>query len=176
MSIIPQEPILFSGDIRRNLDPFNEKTDEELWKVIEKVQLKSKIKSLPKQLDSPIVECGGDFSVGQKQLICLGRAILRQNRILILDEATANVDHKTDALLQATIRNEFANCTVLTVAHRLNTIMDYDRIIVMDSGKLAQFDTPFNLIHAKEGIFYELFDSLSQDNKQELREIIRKHN
>src|SRR5699024_3380641 len=137
------------------LDPFNEKTDEELWDAIDKVQLRSKIQSLPARLDSPVSECGSDFSVGQKQLICLARAILRKNRILVLDEATANVDPRTDSFIQHTIRTEFAHCTVLTIAHRLNTIIDYDRVMVLDAGSLAQFDSPYQLIKLKEGIFYE---------------------
>ena len=174
LSIIPQEPILFSGNIRRNLDPCNEKSDKELWDAIEKVQLKSKIQSLPAKLDSPVSECGTDFSVGQKQLVCLARAILRKNRILILDEATANVDPRTDQLIQQTIRTEFAHCTVLTIAHRLNTIIDYDKVMVLDAGTLAQFDTPYNLIKCEEGIFYELFDNLNQDVKNELRIIAQK--
>lgn len=174
LSIIPQEPILFSGNIRRNLDPFNEKTDEQLWDAIEKVQLKAKIQSLPAKLDSPVSECGSDFSVGQKQLICLARAILRKNRILILDEATANVDPRTDGYIQAALRTEFAACTVLTIAHRLNTIIDYDRVMVLDAGALAQFDTPFNLIEQKQGIFYELFDNLNQETKSELKRAAQK--
>jgi len=174
LSIIPQEPILFSGNIRRNLDPFSEKTDEELWDAIDKVQLKAKIQSLPTRLDSPVSECGSDFSVGQKQLICLARAILRKNRILILDEATANVDPRTDALIQATIRTEFAHCTVLTIAHRLNTIIDYDRVMVLDAGTLAQFDAPYRLIKYKSGIFYELYNDLNPDSKVELKKIAKR--
>lgn len=103
LSIIPQEPVLFSGNIRRNLDPFNEKTDEELWDAIDKVQLKAKILSFPSKLDSPVSESGSDFSVGQKQLICLARAILRKNRIIICDEATANVDPRFVASFQGVL-------------------------------------------------------------------------
>ncbi|KPM02613.1 ABC transporter-like protein 1 [Sarcoptes scabiei] len=171
LSIIPQEPIFFSGTIRKNLDPFNEKSDPELWNAIEKVQLKSKILSL----DASVSESGTDFSVGQKQLICLARAIIRKNRILVLDEATANVDPRTDSFIQETIRKEFEDCTVLTIAHRLNTIIDYDKVLVLDHGRLMQFDTPYRLINQESGIFYELFDNLGSDIKSELIEIARLH-
>ena len=175
LSIIPQEPILFSGTIRRNLDPFNEKSDPELWSALEKVQLKAKIASLPSKLDSLVSSDSGsgDFSVGQKQLICLARAILRKNRILILDEATANVDPRTDAFIQQSIRTEFGHCTVLTIAHRLNTIIDYDRVMVLDAGQLAQFDTPYNLIKQKYGIFYELYSNLNSDTRVELKKLAK---
>ncbi|KAH9517193.1 Multidrug resistance-associated protein 4, variant 2 [Dermatophagoides farinae] len=169
LSIIPQEPVLFSGNIRRNLDPFNEKSDEEIWNAIEKVELKSKISSL----DSLVSECGNDFSVGQKQLICMARAILRKNRILILDEATANVDPRTDSFIQETIRTEFNDCTVLTIAHRLNTIIDYDRVIVLDKGRLMQFNTPYQLIQQGNGIFYELFQNLTTEIKNELKQMAK---
>ncbi|XP_017487197.1 PREDICTED: multidrug resistance-associated protein 4-like [Rhagoletis zephyria] len=168
LAIIPQEPILFSGTIRRNLDPFNEKSDEELWDAIDKVQLKTKIQSFPSKLDSSVSECGSDFSVGQKQLICLARAILRRSPILILDECTAAVDPRTDSLIQQTIRNEFANNTVLTIAHRLNTIIDNERVMVLDQGRLVQFDSPYELIKQKSGIFSELFDNHTQEVKNEL--------
>ncbi|KAF7494109.1 Multidrug resistance-associated protein 4 [Sarcoptes scabiei] len=161
LSIIPQEPIFFSGTIRKNLDPFNEKSDPELWNAIEKVQLKSKILSL----DASVSESGTDFSVGQKQLICLARAIIRKNRILVLDEATANVDPRTDSFIQETIRKDAS----------LNTIIDYDKVLVLDHGRLMQFDTPYRLINQESGIFYELFDNLGSDIKSELIEIARLH-
>ncbi|XP_043465526.1 ATP-binding cassette sub-family C member 4-like [Leptopilina heterotoma] len=155
ISIIPQDPVLFSGTIKRNLDPFNEFSDSLLWEALDEVELKEAIAAV-NGLDSRVSDRGGNFSVGQQQLICLARAILRNNRILMLDEATANVDPQTDALIQRTIRTKFASCTVLTVAHRLNTIMDSDKVLVMDRGRMAEFDHPHILLQNQYGQFTSL--------------------
>ncbi|XP_017097976.2 probable multidrug resistance-associated protein lethal(2)03659 [Drosophila bipectinata] len=146
LSIIPQEPVLFSGTMRYNLDPFEQYPDEKLWQALEGVHLKEEISELPTGLQSSISEGGTNFSVGQRQLVCLARAILRENRILVMDEATANVDPQTDALIQATIRNKFKECTVLTIAHRLHTIMDSDKVLVMDAGQVVEFGSPYELL------------------------------
>ncbi|XP_043656548.1 probable multidrug resistance-associated protein lethal(2)03659 [Drosophila teissieri] len=146
ISIIPQEPVLFSGTMRYNLDPFDEYSDEKLWRSLEEVKLKEVVADLPSGLQSKITEGGTNFSVGQRQLVCLARAILRENRILVMDEATANVDPQTDGLIQTTIRNKFKECTVLTIAHRLHTIMDSDKVLVMDAGRAVEFGTPYELL------------------------------
>ncbi|XP_007472006.1 PREDICTED: multidrug resistance-associated protein 4-like isoform X1 [Lipotes vexillifer] len=162
MSIIPQEPVLFTGTMRKNLDPFNEHTDEELWNALEEVQLKEAIEDLPGKMDTELAESGSNFSVGQRQLVCLARAILRKNRILIIDEATANVDPRTDELIQKKIREKFAQCTVLTIAHRLNTIIDSDRIMVLDSGRLKEYDEPYVLLQNRDSLFYKMVQQLGK--------------
>uniref|UniRef100_A0A672ZR01 Cystic fibrosis transmembrane conductance regulator n=1 Tax=Sphaeramia orbicularis TaxID=375764 RepID=A0A672ZR01_9TELE len=164
MSIIPQDPVLFTGSMRKNLDPFNQHTDEELWNALQEVQLKSVVEELPGKLETVLAESGSNFSVGQRQLVCLARAILRKNRILIIDEATANVDPRTDELIQRTIREKFSECTVLTIAHRLNTIIDSDRILVLDAGRIHAYDEPYTLLQDEDGIFYKM---VQQTGKQE---------
>uniref|UniRef100_A0A8D2LCP5 ATP binding cassette subfamily C member 3 n=1 Tax=Varanus komodoensis TaxID=61221 RepID=A0A8D2LCP5_VARKO len=153
LTIIPQDPVLFSGTLRMNLDPFNKYSDEEIWNALELSHLKRFVSSQPTMLDYECAEGGENLSVGQRQLVCLARALLRKTRILILDEATAAIDLETDDLIQMTIRTQFEDCTVLTIAHRLNTIMDYTRVLVLDKGTIAEFDTPSRLI-ASRGIFY----------------------
>ncbi|XP_010629028.1 multidrug resistance-associated protein 4 isoform X1 [Fukomys damarensis] len=170
MSIIPQEPVLFTGTMRKNLDPFNEHTDEELWNALEEVQLKEAIEDLPGKMDTELAESGSNFSVGQRQLVCLARAILKKNRILIIDEATANVDPRTDELIQKKIREKFAHCTVLTIAHRLNTIIDSDKIMVLDSGRLKEYDEPYILLQNKESLFYKMVQQLGKGEAAALTE------
>ncbi|XP_072339969.1 ATP-binding cassette sub-family C member 3 isoform X3 [Scyliorhinus torazame] len=155
LTIIPQDPVLFSGTLRMNLDPFNQYSEEEIWNALELSHLKRFVHSLPAGLEHECSEGGENLSVGQRQLVCLARALLRKTRILILDEATAAVDLETDDLIQSTIRTQFDDCTVLTIAHRLNTIMDYTRVLVLEKGRIAEFDTPSNLI-AQKGIFYSM--------------------
>uniref|UniRef100_G5E701 Multidrug resistance-associated protein 4 n=1 Tax=Loxodonta africana TaxID=9785 RepID=G5E701_LOXAF len=170
MSIIPQDPVLFTGTMRRNLDPFNEYTDEELWNALKEVQLKEAIEDLPDKMNTELAESGSNFSVGQRQLVCLARAILRKNRILIIDEATANVDPRTDELIQKKIREKFAQCTVLTIAHRLNTIIDSDRIMVLDSGRLKEYDEPYVLLQNRESLFYKMVQQLGKAEAAALTE------
>ncbi|XP_036071587.1 multidrug resistance-associated protein 4 isoform X2 [Oryzias melastigma] len=159
-----QDPVLFTGTMRKNLDPFHQHSDEALWNALEEVQLKAAVEELPQKLETQLAESGSNFSVGQRQLVCLARAILRKNRILIIDEATANVDPRTDELIQKTIREKFRECTVLTIAHRLNTIIDSDRILVLDAGRIQAFDQPFVLLQDPDGIFYKM---VQQTGKQE---------
>ena len=152
LCIIPQDPVLFSASIRFNLDPFNEFSDEEIWSVVDQVELKHVVENMPRQLEDDVYEGGANFSVGERQLICIARALLKKPKILIMDEATASLDNETDAFLQSMIRKQFSTCTTLTIAHRLNTIMDADRVCVMDAGVVAEYDTPCNLLH-RESMF-----------------------
>ncbi|ETV79145.1 hypothetical protein H257_07232 [Aphanomyces astaci] len=156
LAIIPQNPVLFKGTLRNYLDPFDEYDDDQLWLALKKVQLADRISSVAYKLLGPVEENGENFSVGERQMLCMARALLRQAKIVILDEATASIDHDTDQLLQQVVRSEFASSTVLTIAHRLDTVLDCDRILVFDQGQLVQNDTPATLVNAGTGIFFEL--------------------
>ncbi|XP_065919840.1 ATP-binding cassette sub-family C member 4-like [Dysidea avara] len=171
MSIIPQDPVLFSGTVRYNLDPFNELKDHQLWDALEEVQLKEVISNLENGLESQVSEGGSNFSVGQRQLMCLARALLRRNKILVIDEATANVDLITDGIIQEMIRKKFNHCTILTIAHRLETIMDSDRVLVLSSGKVIEFDTPFNLLQKQQSVFHSMVKRTGPVESERLREI-----
>ncbi|XP_062546109.1 multidrug resistance-associated protein 1 isoform X12 [Armigeres subalbatus] len=156
LTIIPQDPVLFSGTLRINLDPFNIHKDDDVWKALEHAHLKSFVKGLTAGINHEVSEGGENLSVGQRQLICLARALLRKTKVLILDEATAAVDLETDDLIQRTIRTEFKDCTVLTIAHRLNTIMDSDKVIVLDRGQISEFAAPSELLQNKSSAFYSM--------------------
>jgi ATP-binding cassette subfamily C (CFTR/MRP) protein 4 len=170
ISSIPQEPYLFSGTVRRNLDPFGVLNDQDMLDAIAKVQLDRR---LEKGLDESIDEGSTNFSVGERQLLCLARAIVRKDRLLVLDEATANVDHQTDALIQATIRNEFKESTVFVVAHRLNTIIDSDLLIVMDRGRVVEADSPHQLLNDPNTTFSKMVNEVGGTMASELRETAR---
>uniref|UniRef100_A0A8C0TW70 ATP binding cassette subfamily C member 6 n=1 Tax=Canis lupus familiaris TaxID=9615 RepID=A0A8C0TW70_CANLF len=165
LNIIPQDPVLFSGTLQMNLDPLDKYSDSELWEVLELCHLKEFVQSLPEKLLHEISEGGENLSVGQRQLVCLARALLRKTKILILDEATASIDFKTDNLVQTTIRKEFSDCTILTIAHRLHSIIDSDRVLVLDSGRITEFETPQNLI-CRKGLFFEMLTEagITQDS------------
>ncbi|XP_064091164.1 LOW QUALITY PROTEIN: multidrug resistance-associated protein 1-like [Macrobrachium nipponense] len=156
LTVIPQEPVLFGGNLRVNLDPSNIYREEELWRALDLSHLGSFVRTMPNRLDTVVDENGSNLSIGQKQLVCLARALLRKSKILVLDEATAAVDLETDNLIQATIRSQFKDCTVLTVAHRLNTIMDCDRVMVLDQGQIAEFDSPSALLKSVDSLFYKM--------------------
>ncbi|CAK4851271.1 unnamed protein product [Aphanomyces euteiches] len=156
IAIIPQTPVLFKGTLRNYLDPFGEYTEDDLSSCLQKVRLVDRISNVDGKLDSPVEENGENFSVGERQMLCMARALLRQARIVVMDEATAAIDHETDQNLQRVIRTEFASSTVLTIAHRLDTVLDCDRILVFDQGRLAQCDAPKALIGQGGGIFFEL--------------------
>jgi ABC-type multidrug transport system fused ATPase/permease subunit len=173
VAVIPQDPVLFSGTVRTNLDPFNEYDDSQLYKVLHNVGLYRKPAESVRSssmvglarvefIDDVVSEGGINFSVGQRQLIVIARALLRGARIVVMDEATAAVDAETDAAIQRVIRTEFAGATCLTVAHRLNTIMDSDYILVMDDGRAVEFDTP-DILLQKGGMFRDLVMAASHD-------------
>lgn len=206
LTIIPQDPVLFSGSLRMNIDPFNTYSDDAVWMALEDSHLKLFVKGLSDGLMYKIAEGGENLSVGQRQLVCLARALLRKTKVLILDEATAAIDLETDELIQVrkgnipsrinennsikfhsislyrfycrsqkTIRTKFTDCTILTIAHRLNTIMDSDRIIVLDQGKIAEFDSPANLLADKNTIFYGMAKNaglVNNPNEMSIDEVI----
>ncbi|KAH9747858.1 ABC transporter C family member 2 [Citrus sinensis] len=178
LSIIPQSPVLFSGTVRFNLDPFNEHTDADLWEALERAHLKDVIRKNSFGLAAEVSEGGENFSVGQRQLLSLARALLRRSKILVLDEATAAVDVRTDALIQRTIREEFKSCSMLIIAHRLNTIIDCDRILVLDAGQVQTFlqvlehDTPEALLLREDSAFSRMVQSTGPANAQYLRSLV----
>lgn len=169
ISIIPQEPVLFSATLRYNLDPFDKYTDAEIWTALEQVELKNTVTSL----SSSVASGGSNFSAGQRQLLCLARAALARNRLLVLDEATANVDPNTDALIQKSIRKHFADCTVVTVAHRLHTVADSDRVVVMEAGQIVECGHPYELLKNDNGHFSKMVKQLGPASEQSLRELAR---
>ncbi|KAI8366373.1 multi drug resistance-associated protein MRP [Choanephora cucurbitarum] len=156
LTIIPQDPVLFAGAVRENLDPFGSHEDNELWQALKLSHLGEHISKMDGKLNAVVLEGGENFSVGQRQLICLARALLRRTTILVLDEATAAIDVETDAIIQETIRDQFAHCTILTIAHRINTVLDSDRILVLDKGSIAEFDAPSALLENQKSIFYSM--------------------
>ncbi|KAI9085761.1 hypothetical protein K1719_032175 [Acacia pycnantha] len=161
LSIIPQDPTLFEGTIRGNLDPLEEHSDQEIWEALDKSQLGEIIRRKDEKLDTQVLENGDNWSVGQRQLVALGRALLKQSRILVLDEATASVDTATDNLIQKIIRTEFRDCTVCTIAHRIPTVIDSDLVLVLSDGRVAEFDTPTRLLEDKSSMFLKLVTEYS---------------
>ena len=155
LGIIPQDPVVFLGTVRSNLDPFNSHSDLEIWDALKRAHIKEKIQELG-GLESKISAGGENLSVGQRQLLCLARSMLTKPKILVMDEATANVDFESDSIIQACIREDFKDSTVLTIAHRLVTVLDYDRIMVLDKGKIVEFDTPAKLQQLPDGYFRKL--------------------
>uniref|UniRef100_A0A4W3JDR1 ATP-binding cassette sub-family C member 5 n=1 Tax=Callorhinchus milii TaxID=7868 RepID=A0A4W3JDR1_CALMI len=165
LSIIPQDPVLFVGTVRHNLDPFKNYQEEQIWEALERTHMKNMISNLPKQLEAEIIENGENFSVGERQLLCMARALLRKSKV-ILDEATASIDAETDLLVQSTIREAFHDCTMLTIAHRINTVLESDRILVMDDGKAVEFDKPGVLIRTPNSAFASLLAATNKINSE----------
>ncbi|GAY40216.1 hypothetical protein CUMW_050300 [Citrus unshiu] len=161
LGIIPQDPNLFEGTIRCNLDPLEEHSDREIWEALDKSQLGDIVRGKDQKLETPVLENGDNWSVGQRQLVSLGRALLKQARILVLDEATASVDTATDNLIQKIIRTEFKDCTVCTIAHRIPTVIDSDLVLVLSDGRVAEFDTPGRLLEDKSSMFLKLVTEYS---------------
>ncbi|XP_074307059.1 ABC transporter C family member 4-like [Silene latifolia] len=156
--IIPQEPVLFQGTVRSNIDPTGLYSEEQIWKSLERCQLKDVVSSKPGKLDSPVLDNGENWSVGQRQLLCLGRVMLKKSRLLFMDEATASVDSQTDGVIQKIIREDFSACTIISIAHRIPTVMDCDRVLVVDAGKAKEYDSPVRLLERPS-----LFGALVQE-------------
>eukprot|EP00760_Papus_ankaliazontas_P023578 PhM_4_TR2069/c0_g1_i1/m.68645/K05665/ABCC1; ATP-binding cassette, subfamily C (CFTR/MRP), member 1 len=163
IAIIPQDPVLFSGTVRTNLDPYGEVPDREMYDALERVQLRTYFETHPDGLDHAVTENGENFSLGQRQLLCLARAILRKAKLLLMDEVTASVDIATDRLIQETVRTQFNDCTVLTIAHRLDTILTYDAVMVMDQGRVAEMGSPRELLQNPTGRFTEMLGLKMRD-------------
>ncbi|XP_063913812.1 probable multidrug resistance-associated protein lethal(2)03659 isoform X2 [Zophobas morio] len=164
ISIIPQEPVLFSCSVRKNLDPYDEYQDSHLWNALEDVKIREMIASLPAGLSTKLTEGGQNLSVGERQLLCLARAIVKMNKIIILDEATANVDLETEDLIKNAISKKFKMCTVMTIAHRIHTVMDCDKVLVMGDGRVLEYDSPSKLLQDTKGAFYGLVHLKNNDD------------
>jgi len=174
IAIIPQEPVMFSGSLKINLDPFGERPDQQLIHALESCLLNDLITSHPDGLNRYVAHKGANFSLGQQQLICLARAMLNPSKLLLLDEATAALDSDTDAAVQRVLRTNFADRTTVTIAHRLDTIIDSDKILVMDAGRVAEFDSPYNLLNNATSIFAELCRKTG-DQYETLRAAAERH-
>lgn len=204
MAVIPQEPVMFIGTVRYNLDPFEAYADADIWSALEHVEMKVlnlmvvfdsmlkekvAIEGLPEQLAAPVSENGKNFSAGQRQLLCLARALLKNSQIVLLDEATASVDIDTDLILQRMIRyvsfslrgahcsyfsTQLNNCTVLTIAHRINTIIDYDKILVLDGGRMLEFDSPYNLVQREDSVFMTMIKATEDTSAALIESVLQK--
>lgn len=171
LAIIPQEPVLFNGTLRYNLDPYDRHTDAAIWTALTQARLSQYVHEQALGLTMEVAAEGTNFSTGQRQLICMARALLTGAKILILDEATASVDVGTDALIQETVREAFASCTVLAIAHRLNTIIDSDKILVLDQGVAAEFKSPSELLDDDNSIFASMVNETGKENAKILRRV-----
>jgi ATP-binding cassette subfamily C (CFTR/MRP) protein 4 len=182
ISIIPQIPMCFTGTIKKNLDPIGTFSEEELWRVLEDINLKSYVESLKNGLNTDMTDVSYVFSVGQKQLICLARAILMKKKILVLDEATANIDMQTDNFIQKKINEKFQQSTIFTIAHRLTTVAHYDKILVLDKGRRMEYDHPYKLlvneigddsITKKDGYFASMVLNTGEKTSSQILEVAK---
>jgi len=169
LGMVPQDSWLFSGTLRSNLDVFNQYTDAEIWATLELVNLAPSIKSYEEGLSKEVEEKGTNFSVGTVQLICLARVLLKKPKIIFMDEATASVDLETDSLVQDTIRKAFSECTIITIAHRILTIIDFDKVLVLNFGKVVEYGAPNDLLSDSFEFFSNLVDSTGKESAKELR-------
>ncbi|XP_023134834.2 ATP-binding cassette sub-family C member 5 [Amphiprion ocellaris] len=165
LAIIPQEPVLFIGTVRSNLDPWDQYSDCQIWEALEKTHIKEMVSQLPHSLHSEVTENGENFSVGERQLLCVARALLRNSKILILDEATAAIDTETDRLIQETIRCAFGSCITLIIAHRLNTVMSCSRVMVLDNGQILEFDSPAALLADENSRFRAMIETSENQSR-----------
>nr|XP_028955922.1 ABC transporter C family member 3-like [Malus domestica] len=156
LSIIPQDPTMFEGTVRSNLDPLEEYTDEQIWEALDKCQLGDEVRKKEGKLDSTVSENGENWSMGQRQLVCLGRVLLKKSKVLVLDEATASVDTATDNLIQQTLREHFTDCTVITIAHRITSVLDSDMVLLLSHGLIEEYDSPARLLENKSSSFAQL--------------------
>ncbi|WCJ33050.1 ABC transporter C family member 3 [Euphorbia peplus] len=156
LSIIPQDPTMFEGTVRSNLDPLEEYSDEKIWEALDKCELGDEVRKKEKKLDSRVCENGENWSMGQRQLVCLGRVLLKKSKVLVLDEATASVDTATDNLIQETIRRQFSESTVITIAHRITSVLDSDMVLLLSNGVIEEYDTPRKLLENKSSSFAQL--------------------
>ncbi|KAM7000367.1 ATP-binding cassette sub-family C member 5 [Tautogolabrus adspersus] len=165
LAIIPQEPVLFIGTVRSNLDPWDHYSDSQIWDALEETHIKEMVSQLPHSLQSEVTENGENFSVGERQLLCVARALLRNSKILILDEATAAIDTETDRLIQETICSAFGRCTTLIIAHRLNTVMNCSRVMVLDNGQILEFDSPAALLADEKSRFRAMIEASENQSR-----------
>jgi len=173
LAIINQDPVLFSGTVRSNLDPFNNYQDKDIWEAIELAMMKELIEGLQGKLEAVVSSNGENFSVGQRQQFALARALLRRPKVMIMDEATSSIDNDTDSLIQRAIRIACKDTTVLTIAHRLNTIMDSDRVMVLDKGRIVEFDKPVNLLQNSKSHFTSMVEATGPVVSQQLRQMVK---
>ncbi|KAJ3103960.1 Multidrug resistance-associated protein 1 [Phlyctochytrium planicorne] len=175
LQIIPQEPVLFTGTIRSNLDPNKTFTDDQLWTSLDQVGLKPFISSKDAKLDHPVEENGSNLSMGQRQLLILARSLCSNPKVLVMDEASSSVDVAADALIQDSIKTFFKDSTVISIAHRLNTVADFDRVLVLDKGVVVEFDTPARLLRNGDGVFRKMVDATGVANAHVITQIAEEH-
>jgi len=173
LAIINQDPVLFGGTVRSNLDPFGKYDDHQIWQALERALIKDVIEGLEGKLEARVSSNGENFSVGQRQQFCLARAFLRDPKVLVMDEATSSIDNLTDSLIQKAIRVSCVNTTVLTIAHRLNTIMDSDRVMVLDKGKVAEFDRPSILLQNPNSLFTSMVEATGPAVSAQLKKMVK---